>query len=252
MTKRADAPPPLWLDRRRGSGELFTTLQARAIPVQLTLLEFGDLAVCGNGPHGSGTVLIGVERKRIRDLIQSFTSGRLSGHQLPGIASTYAHSWLVVEGAYRESHDGHGWIEIPRSSGRWETVRLKYASLESYLLTLTLRGGLHVQRTHSAEETCAWVQQLWKWWTGKEWSEHRSHLALHQAPDQHLFFKPGLVQRVAAQLPGIDQKAAAVAAKFPTVLDMAAAEERTWSEIPGIGKVLAKRLVTAMQQRKQP
>ncbi len=245
------APLPLWLDRRKGSGELYTLLQARHLPVELTLLEFGDLAFCGHSPLGPSSVLIGIERKRIRDLLQSFTSGRLSGHQLPGLTETYAHRWLVVEGAYRESADG--FLELPRRPGQpWEKVRMLYRAVEAYLLTLTLRGGLHVQRTFSPEETCGWVAQLWAWWTTKAYSEHRSHLALHDAPDHHVFFRPGLVQRVAAQLPGIDQKAVAVAAAFPTVLDMAVASEDVWQTIPGIGKVGAGRLVTALQRPKQP
>ena len=237
-------PPPMLIDRRAGSAELLLPMQAREVPVELCTLRFGDAAIVGNGEFGP--VMIGVERKKIRDLLQSLTSGRLSGHQLPGLVDEYAHRWLLVEGAYRESRDGM--IEVPRGHGKpWELIRFKHAALEAYLVTLTMRGGLHVQRTYSQDETASWLAVLWKWWTGKAWAEHRSHLALHQAPDIGLWDKPTLVQRWAAELPGIDSKSAIVAQYFRTPLELAVAGEREWQTIPGIGKGIASRVVRLIQ-----
>lgn len=215
------------------------------IPCELTTLEFGDACFIGNGP--AGEILIGIERKTIRDLISSMTSGRLSGHQLPGMVETYAYRWLLVEGRYRRSADG--FVEIPWKNG-WETVRLMYSALESYLLTLSLRGGLHVQRSYDLVESARWLGELLNWWTGKEWREHRSHLAMAQPVDPSVWQRPNLCQRMAAQLPGIDQKSRDVAAKFKTVAAMVAAEESEWRAIPGIGKVTASRVRAAMRDPK--
>lgn len=233
------------VDRRTGSAELYTPLQRFKVPVQLDTLTFGDLAFVGNGK--AGEVLVGVERKRIRDLLDSFTSGRLSGHQLPGLVEMYAYRWLVVEGPYRPTEDGY--IEIPRG-GTWEKVRLKYAALEAYLLTLELKGGVALRRTYTIDETCAWVAQLYHWWTAKEWKEHRSHLALHQTSEVAAWTKPNLVHRIAAVLPGIDETAVMVARTFKTPLEMAIADEADWRRVPGIGKVKARQLVEAWQKGK--
>lgn len=240
-----DPPPsPIYVDKRAGSVELYAPLSQRSVPVELTTLAFGDCCFIGHGPQHP--VLIGIERKRITDLLQSLTTGRLSGHQVPGLIEHYPYRWLLVEGQYRESRDGL--IEVPRK-GRWETIRLHYAALEAYLVTLTLRAGLRVQRTYSLDESVAWLSVLWSWWTKKEWSEHRSHLALHDAADYGAFYKPTLVHRVAAQLPGIDEKARDVAAKFQSVQDLMNAEEATWREIPGIGKITAARIHKALRTR---
>lgn len=239
-----ESPSPIYIDKRVGSNELYAPLQQRGVPVEMTTLEFGDCCFIGNGAESH--VVVGIERKRITDLLQSLTSGRLSGHQLPGLNESYQHRWLLIEGQYRESKDGL--IEIPRK-GDWELVRLHFAALENYLLTLTLRGGLHVQHTYNIRESAAWLHALWAWWTKKEWREHRSHLALHDAADYAMFSRPTLVHRMAAQLPGIDEKAKDVALKFKTVTEMVAAEEHTWREIPGIGKITAQRVVKALRTR---
>jgi ERCC4-type nuclease len=242
---RDDAPSPIYIDKRVGSNELYAPLQARGVPVELTTLEFGDCCFIGHGPESP--IVVGVERKRITDLLQSMTTGRLSGHQLPGLCESYAFRWLLVEGVYRESRDGL--VEIPRKHGTWELHRVQYAAVQNYLLTLTLRGGLHVQRTYSVQESAAWLEALYAWWTRKAWAEHRSHLALHQAADYAVFVRPTLVQRMAAQLPGIDEKAKDVAVRFHTVADMVAAGEPEWRSIPGIGKVTASRVHRALRTR---
>lgn len=241
---RDETPSPIYIDKRVGSNELVVPLQARGVPVELTHLQYGDCCFIGHGPESQ--VVVGIERKRITDLLQSLTTGRLSGHQLPGLCESYQYRWLLVEGVYRETKEGL--IEVPRK-GAWETIRLQYAAVENYLITLTLRGGLHVHRTYSITESAAWLDALHKWWTRKEWHEHRSHLALHQAADYAVFFRPTLVQRVAAQLPGIDEKAKDIAVKFKSVADMVAAEEPEWRSIPGIGKVTAARIHKALRTR---
>jgi ERCC4-type nuclease len=240
-----DIPSPIYIDRRIGSAELYTPLQNRGVPVELTTLEFGDVCFIGYGPETQ--IVVGVERKRITDLLQSLISGRLSGHQLPGLVESYAYRWLLVEGSYRESPDG--FVEIPRGHGKWDVIRLQYTALENYLVTLCLRGGIHVQRTYSVHESAAWLDALHRWWTRKDWADHRSHLALHQSADYAIFLRPTLVHAMAAQLPGIDQKAKDIAVKFKSVADMVAAEEPEWRTIPGIGKTLAARIHKALRTR---
>jgi ERCC4-type nuclease len=63
-------------------------------------MQFGDFSWLGNGPDGAPWS-IGVERKTIGDMIQSITSDRFSGHQLPGLLNTYNAVYVLVEGLYR-------------------------------------------------------------------------------------------------------------------------------------------------------
>ena len=235
------------LDNRIGSKELYTVFMAADVPVELTTLPFGDCAFMGNGPHGP--VAIGVERKRVRDLLQSLMSGRLVGHQLPGLTQEYTMAWLVVEGMWRTGPNGE--IEIRNGKG-WVPAqpRVRADVLDAWLLSLELRGGIRYRRTFDATETVAFVRALKSWW-GKEWAEHKGHLALYAPPDAGMLVKPSLVRRWAAELPGVGfDRSIAVDKTFPTALQMACASAQDWRTIPGIGPTIATRVVRAIQEGK--
>jgi ERCC4-type nuclease len=244
----------VYVDRRAGSAELWPHLTALQVPTSLTTLEFGDACILGRGP--TGDVLVGIERKTVRDLVSSLTSGRLSGHQVPGLVSSYQHVWLVVEGSWRT--DAQGWATMPgfRRKGhtgpvKWESLGLKAQAIEGYLLTLTLRAGIHVQRTDRIQDTAHWLQHLHQWWTAKAWDEHRAHLALHQPQlvDNRLWLAPNTLQRMAACLPGVGgEKSLAVARHFKSPLEMSLADSKTWQQIPGIGPTIAARVTRILQQ----
>lgn len=234
------------IDRRSGSEDLYTPLIQRGYESKLVTLPFGDLAFAGHGPHGP--LAIGIERKRIRDLVNSLMSGRLQGFQLPGCLNYFDHAWLLVEGRWR-TNNVSGAVEIPRE-GSWHPIvpRIMGASLAGWLLTVQLRGGLRVHITGGQDETAEWAGQLYHWWTAKEWEQHRGHLALYQPPDAAIFKVPSLVQRVAALLPGIgEDKSVIVDRHFSTVLEMACAARQSWEVIPGIGKTIASRAVVELQ-----
>jgi ERCC4-type nuclease len=126
--------------------------------------------------------------------------------------------------------------------------QLRADGLEGWLLTLELRGGIHVHRTRSIEDSAAWLAALYHWWTGKAWSQHRGHLALGTQPDTSLFNRPSLARRVAAELPGIGyEKSQDVEKKFPTVAAMVAGSEESWRTIPGIGPTLAARAYRSLR-----
>lgn len=252
MAKSAAAVPlpAILVDRRIGSSDLYPLLQRRQVPCQLTTLAFGDAAFAGNGPHAQA-VQVAIERKRIRDLVNSLLSNRLAGHQLPGIIGQYQYSWLVIEGTWRP--DDHGYVSIPIGDRKWKRIEpaITAAALEGWILTLELRGGLRIRTTQDAEGTAAFLAALHKWWTHKEWAEHQSHLALYQPPDSAIFVKPTMVRQVAALLPGVGfEKSLGVEARFATVLELACASAQDWVEIPGIGKTLAPRIVQVLQEPK--
>jgi ERCC4-type nuclease len=247
------------LDYRTGSGELEPYFAAFGIEVVKKKLDYGDFSFEGRGPHGHCAIV--VERKRIEELVAAIQSRRLSGHQLPGMAEQYDYCYLIVEGVWHPDPDGQ--LEIgygsmdgaERFGGQWRTSfgkGMHYRAVDNYLSTLELQAGVIYRRTMSAAETVFQVVDLYRWWQDKEWAAHTAHQAVY-APaamtGRRILMTRrdvSLLEKIAMQLPGLDAKAERVAAHFGTLKAMVAASEADWTEIKGIGKASAKRLVRAL------
>ena len=87
----------IFIDSRVGSAPLEKPLRAAGLDVELTTLPFGDLAFQGRGEK-SAPVDIGIEFKMLGECIGSMRTGRLQGHQAPGIAASYDFRWLLIQG----------------------------------------------------------------------------------------------------------------------------------------------------------
>src|SRR5580704_11288745 len=99
----------LLIDRReslRPAGrELITHLRRYDLDLSLELeLEYGDATFSGSGE--SGDSLIGIEHKRLSDLVAGMKDHRLSGHQLRGLWRLYDYVFLFVEGCWRPGPGG--------------------------------------------------------------------------------------------------------------------------------------------------
>ena len=167
------------VDSRVGSGDLLKPLQAAGVEAELATLEFGDVCFEGKGTGGE-PLQIGVELKKLNDLIGSLRSGRLTGHQLPGLRKTYDHVWLLVEGQWRSDDRGiithyqgpaRGWVTTPG--------KMRASELEKQLLSLELCGGVHVRHTNRRPDTVRCLATLYRWWTDVALDGHTSHLAPH-------------------------------------------------------------------------
>lgn len=249
----------IFLDQRIGSGELAPLFHQYGIQANVCHLDFGDVSFEGNGPNGRCAIC--VERKRIEDLIQSITSKRLSGHQLPGMAEQYDYCYLLVEGIWRPGPQGelqiaHGSIEAERFGGRWLPSHGKgigYRNVDNYLSTLELHAGVIYRRTLGPQETVATIVDLYRWW-GKEWGEHSSHIAVYApaAPKigrgkmQLARRNVSLAETWAMQMDGIADKAQSVAEHFGSARAMANATAAEWLAIKGVGKITARRAVEAI------
>jgi len=245
------------LDPRAGSGDLLPLFPPNT--ASMHPLEFGDAAWLGSGPDDL-PLKIGAEIKKIGDVLQCIGNGRFIGHQLPGLVNTYNVVYLIVEGAWRRDRDGI--MVIPRGGG-WVPVELgrrRYMvrDFEGWLTSVETLGGVRVRRTDSRRETVAVVMDLWHWWSAKEFDRHRSLCQFDNSQDMAPMLKPGLVRRVAAQLPGISWvRSQHVAARFESVLEMATAGVEDWAGIKwrtadgernqGIGMVTAKKVVAAIR-----
>src|SRR5574341_60388 len=114
----------------------------------------------------------------------------------------------------------------------------------AWLLTMAQRGRTLLWRTQDRRESVAWLRTLYWWWTCKELGAHRAHLDWYTPPyvsdDPMDLEPPSMVQKVAAALlsrgPTVDvngERARAAAARFRTVREMMAADEKVWRSIEG-------------------
>ena len=240
------------IDSRVGSKDLMAYLpKAKA---RLGRLEYGDASWLGSGPEGV-PVMVGVELKRLLDMLQSMQNGRFAGYQLPGLQACYEVVYLIVEGDYRPN-PRNGLLEKPIGK-RWVSVelgtrRFMYQELEGFLNTQDVLGKVRVRRTKDPRHTAQLLLALHHWWTDKTWEEHRSHLALDESGGLAGGFltKPGLKRRVAKELPGIGWgRSIAVAEHFESVREMVNAEREEWMGIPGIDKVISEKVVESIRRK---
>jgi ERCC4-type nuclease len=171
----------IYVDSRVGSKDLLAPLQALGLEAELTTLEFGDVCFEGKGLKGS-LIEIGIELKTLGDAINSLRSGRLSGHQLPGLRNTYTYAWLILEGQWRQNEFGQmttyqgrrGWTVLPG--------KMSASEFEKQILTLELCGGLIARYTNSRVDTVRFIAALYRWFSDKAMDQHRSHLKTHDTP----------------------------------------------------------------------
>ena len=239
------------IDDRSGSANLFPFFPKNT--AKLTHLEYGDFSFIGNGPDGI-PITVGIERKAIHDALNSMSSGRMQAVQIPGLIASYNVIFIIIEGIYRPDPDNgiiqiyraHKWMPLEHGKRRW-----MYTELQHFLTTLTMICNFHVERTSREEETAKLVLSLYQWFTKKEWSKHKSHLAMRseQLTNVATIYRPGIVQRMARQIDGIgEDRCVEVGKVFKTPREMCNAEEKDWLKIPKIGRVLAKQTVETIRE----
>jgi len=174
----------IWIDDREGSNYLAEPLRRMGLETELVRLEFGDLAFVGRG-EGDAHCDIGIEFKRLPDLHSSLRTRRLTKRQLPGLRQTYDFSWLLIEGEWRV--DSVGRVLVPGRHRRKRVWRplpgaLTASSMEKTLLSLEIRGGLHVRLTRDRDASLRFIHDVYRWFTDKSLDAHASHLAAGSAP----------------------------------------------------------------------
>lgn len=243
------------VDDREGSRNLLAcpVLQGRGV---LGRLDFGDVMLTGHGPDAS-TVTVGVEVKSVSDLLSSIATGRLGGHQIPGMLKSYNHSWLLVHGACRVAADNS--LEVRGKGATWRKFHIgkrpvPWSYLEGFLLTATMLSPLRVKWCHNFDEAATWLT-VFDHWLEKPWDKHRGLSVFDTSgtasPIPESDPVESQIARTAASLPAIGWDRAWKAAKhFESVLAMVNAQESDWKAIKGIGPVIAKSVHTAIKRRK--
>ena len=239
-------PKIILIDSRVGSKDLLPLLGRDAL---LTTLEFADCMFVGGG-EGDMPIFVGIEIKTIKDALSCIMNGRFAGHQLPGLVKEYDVVYLLLEGLYKA--DGEGMLQVPAGRG-WRAVRLGHRSFmwrdfESWLTSMENMGNVRVRRARDRKETVGLIRCLHKWWTRKDWGEHKAHLVPNKAHSV-LGVKYSLKRRIAAQLEGVGEtRSGEVARHFPDIGAMLAAGVEEWQEVKGIGKVTAEKVVKELSQ----
>lgn len=233
------------IDDRVGAVELADHLPHNLVKVKR--LKYADVWFMGNGPEGP--VPIGVERKRLNDLLQSMADGRLVGHQLLGMSTRYSVVYLLIEGMWR-ADPREGVIQVYRKR-KWVPVHhgkrmFMMRDLAAFLNTLSVLCGVRMWRSDTIQASGQWLLGLYRWWQ-KEWTEHKSHLRFHDIPDPTRsgarLVRPSLMQRILKEFPGVGwERAKDLAKAFPTVGSLADATERDLLRVRGVGKVLARQI----------
>lgn len=172
----------IFVDYREGSQELILPLQKRGLPVEETTLEFGDVAFEGRG-EGGKSVFIGIEYKKLPELIQSLRTERLQGHQMPGMQQTYEHAYLLIEGQVLTGTDGF-LLQKSRRSYRLSPMpgHMTVMELLKRMHVLHLCGGLNPVWAQNQVETLTQIEALYRTWTDQDLDKHKSHLAIYRPP----------------------------------------------------------------------
>lgn len=261
------------VDDRIGSIELVPHLQDLApslikpssnIPIPritATRLLSGD--ICFDGIGKDRFTSIGIERKRIRDMMNSIRTGRYAGSQLPDMLGMYHHNYLIIEGYYRCGMSGelevlatHAESTSPNLGGKWIPLTIgnqtfRYFELDHFISTLETHTPVRVRRTCTDIQTACDILSIYTHHQ-KPPEDHHAHEAMHQPQTYATIGKAGLVRKVAACLYGIGwERSANVAVKFSTVYDMVMAGPEEW-KMPGIGKTLAQRAFDQIRGKYKP
>lgn len=239
--------------------ELRDLIRARGVKCDRSAtLLFGDVCFEGNGPHGQ--MMVGIEMKRIHDMLNCIDDARYSAHQRVGMSQMYKVSILNVQGYWR-AHDQSGmlmegkidkegklvWFYCRPNDGR----NVMYSKLRRYLFSVSL-SGVHVTYTRDIVHTAIDIVE-WYHYFQKRWKDHTSLMEMQKLNIPSLTGKPSLVRRWAADLDGIGVKFSDDAAKlFKKPITLATSDEMDWLRIPGIGVKTAQdiwREIHGVQQR---
>lgn len=167
-----------------GSKELVKPLQDMGLPahaVTHSVLPFGDVAFMGRG-EGGAPLYIGIELKKVGELVTSLRTKRLQGHQLLGLIKDFDRRYLLIEGDFH--HDESGRATEFRGKGRPRPMHgaPNAVTFEQEILNIQTRGGCWVRHTTTRRDTLRFILACFRYWTDKDLDEHKSHLAVY-APD---------------------------------------------------------------------
>ena len=225
--------------------------------------HFGDLGVSvairpdflftGKWVDGRLITICG-ERKKPADMCGSMADGSMANKIRLGVEEGNRFQFLVVEGLVRRGRD-NGLLEVRRGRD-WTPLipNIDYYRFQSFLLQLHYYMGIHVIQTNGPKSTAEQVIAMYHMFQ-KQPEDHGSLQIFYKdpLPDLGLFDAPSLTRRWAKELTGIGWNRSKAVEEYvfsPTrIVEMT---EKEWQEVPGIGKILAKRIWTEIHEDPPP
>lgn len=199
----------IYVDPRIGSGELLEDIRSHVNgQAEMCGMDAGDFSFEGNGPGGE--VAVGIERKKIRDMLTSMRSGRFAGDQLVKMGQVYDVIYLIVEGLYRPGKtgiletwvNGSGWAPLTLAAkGKVAGNTFTYAELDKHLWSLEMLKNVVVRRSSNPQETAWQVANCYQQWR-KPWDSHRSTDAIKLQTEVSVFHC-SLLRKMASEMPGV-------------------------------------------------
>lgn len=230
----------LLVDPAVGSNDLVEPLRALGLDVQASPID-ADIAFEGRGIGGT-PVTIGVEYKKLHELVQALRTERLQGHQLIKMQA-FDFRWLLIEGEVL-LEGGY----LARRVGRNRLKRLEgsmtYHELTRRLLTMQIAAGLQWVIVDDREQTLKFIETLYRTWTDVDQDAHKSHIAIYEpAP----LIPVSQFRRTVATLPGVGLTLSQrVEDYFPHLREAFSAAPAVWAQIDGIGTKTATKIVEAI------
>lgn len=269
--RNADSPSvpmQLLIDPREGSKTFLKDFGGECDKIHL---DGGDFAFTGKGPDDA-VWLIGIEHKKVSDLVQSIQSNRFLGTQLPEMAKLYDVMFLMVEGHYKADPVTGRLVQSYRG-GNGFSFGISYKAFDNFLTAVEMYSSMMgkpciVKRTGSHKESAQTIRNLYDYFQ-KDWDEHKSFgrpdLSKVQKISEDLSLlrvEPGddayperILRQSLLQIKGFSWRIAGhVAGHFGTMEKALAASGKDW-QVEGVGKVLAARAYQALHGRaeeKQP
>jgi len=256
----------LYIDPRAGSKPLLNKFPGEC---EESVLEFGDIAFFGNGPEDSPVWYIGIEYKKLDDVVACIKSGRFTGTQLPGMMRLYDVSFLLIEGIPKSDEDG----QLISYRGRNITYRmgLPYQAYDNFLTSIALFSALFgkpciVKLVASEREAVKVIRDQYLLFQ-KNWDEHkaisRPDLTKIQRVSYDLSIVPikptdegypkHILRKAVFQIDKMGWDIAGlIAEKFGTLENALAAGQKEWQSIEHVGPVLADRVYRAFHGYSDP
>lgn len=233
-----------------GSWELKALIEKQGVHCESSFLESGDACFEGQGPHGLTGV--GIERKRLRDMLDCINDGRYNEQRVL-MSKRYSFSFLIVEGYWKpDIRSGILLRGLPQPNGtvvwtdQWGQgmSRQMYYKLRRYLFSVAL-SGVFVLYTRDVAHTAYDICECFHYFQ-KPWQDHKSMLSLHQRTltIPTLNRRASLTRRWAFELGGVGMQYSEDAERiFRTPRLLANSEEQDWMKVPGIGPKTAIEIV---------
>lgn len=218
-------------------------------------LQYGDFVYEARG-WGDEPISVCVERKRLRDLVNSLVLSKRLVQQFRDARTAHQVHYLIAEvGSYRKGESSV--IEV-KQNGEWKpynfgskdkSIYIGWDRLESCLESLTVVDRVIVHKTFGPKETAQKLLHLYHWWSVAP-EQHTTTQAFYSGPVPFAG-KLSLVRRVAKELPEIGwELSGRIERRFKDVREMVNAPVADWESVEGIGKKIAQGVDLALGERK--